>query len=231
MIRSAMYALIFTVLAAPAVPAGGSSETSAAESGDAVQATSEAEAPEETAEEAESEAVAQSGGEAEEEAGNATEESLALLADIGLQTSGDPAEAEDFELKQLSSENTRTLSSYEGNVVLLNFWASWCPPCIEEMPSMQTLYEELNGENFEIVAVNLQEDPSTVEGFIEEHGFSFPVLLDRSGGTGRTFGVRGIPTSYIIGRDGRVLARKVGYHEWDGEDTVEAFRRMSRMNR
>lgn len=151
------------------------------------------------------------------------EHALSQLSAIGLQTVKEPFDAEDFELPVLSSDVTRALSSYEGDLLLLNFWASWCPPCIEEMPSMQTLYDEIGGRGFEILAVNVQEDPSTVQSFIAENGYSFPVLLDRRGQAARTYAVRGLPTSYIVGTDGRILARKVGFHEWDGSDTIETF--------
>jgi thiol-disulfide isomerase/thioredoxin len=156
------------------------------------------------------------------------QETLDLLSDIGLQPVESPIDAEDFDLPMLAQDGSRTLSSYEGKLVLLNFWATWCPPCKEEMPSMQTLYEELGRDDFEIVAVNLQEDPETVQSFIDEHGFNFPVLLDRSGQTARQYAVRGIPTSYIVDQQGRILARKVGFHEWDGSDTIAAFETLSR---
>jgi thiol-disulfide isomerase/thioredoxin len=155
------------------------------------------------------------------------ESTLSQLSEIGLQVVKEPMDAEDFELPALASEADRSLSSYEGNLVLLNFWASWCPPCIEEMPSMQTLYDELSGSGFEIVAVNVQEDPDTVQSFIDEHGFDFPVLLDRTGQTAQKYAVRGLPTSYILDADGRILARKVGFHEWDGSDTLETFGKLS----
>jgi thiol-disulfide isomerase/thioredoxin len=112
--------------------------------------------------------------------------------------------------------------------VLLNFWASWCPPCIEEMPAMQALYEDLGGEGFEIVAVNLQEDPETVRSFMDEHGFDFPVLLDRDGSVAREYGVRGIPTSYVVDPRGRLVAMYVGPYEWNGDDITEALRALKR---
>ena len=156
------------------------------------------------------------------------ENTLSRLSAIGLQTVKEPFDAEDFELPVLSSDVTRTLASYEGDLVLLNFWASWCPPCVEEMPSMQTLYDQIGGRGFEILAVNVQEDPGTVQSFIDENDFSFPVLLDRNGQAARKYAVRGLPTSYIVDAQGRILARKVGFHEWDGADTVETFEALAR---
>ena len=88
---------------------------------------------------------------------------------------------------------------------------------------MQALYDELGGDGFEIVAVNLQEDPGTVSSFMADNGFEFPVLLDRSGQVARQYGVRGIPTSYIVDPRGRLVAMYVGPYEWDRDDVVDAL--------
>lgn len=152
------------------------------------------------------------------------EEIISMFRDLGLRTPGAPVDSVDFELPALSAGTQRTLQSFEGEVVLLNFWASWCPPCIEEMPAMQALYEDLGGEGFEIVAVNLQEDPETVRSFMDEHGFDFPVLLDRDGSVAREYGVRGIPTSYVVDPRGRLVAMYVGPYEWNGDGITEALR-------
>ncbi|MFP4374450.1 MAG: TlpA disulfide reductase family protein [Spirochaetaceae bacterium] len=156
------------------------------------------------------------------------DELVAVFSELGLRTPDAPVDAVDFELPVLSSDSPRSLSSFEGTVVLLNFWASWCPPCIEEMPSMQSLYEQLDGSGFEIVAVNLQEDPATVRSFMEENGYDFPVLLDDTGRVAREYGVRGIPTSYVVHSDGRLLAMHVGPHEWDDGGFVDAFETIAR---
>ncbi|MFP3958800.1 MAG: TlpA disulfide reductase family protein [Spirochaetaceae bacterium] len=151
------------------------------------------------------------------------DDALARFAELGLNTPGERVEAQDFELPGLHADGTRSLSSFEGDVVLLNFWASWCPPCIEEMPSMQALYKRLGGDGFEIVAVNLQEERDTVRTFMEENGFAFPVLLDRRGSVGREYNVRGIPTSYIIDAQGRMVAVMIGPYQWDDPEMVAAL--------
>jgi len=107
------------------------------------------------------------------------------------------------------------LSSFEGKVVVLNFWASWCGPCRSEIPSMQALYEELEPEGFEIVAVNLQEPLSTVAPFVKEYRMSFTVLLDSRGEIGGTYGASSIPTTYIIDRNGFAVSGIIGSIRWD----------------
>lgn len=151
------------------------------------------------------------------------EEVLTALRALGIQVFRDEIMAQDFTLTLLGG-GERALSSYEGQVVFLNFWATWCGPCIQEMPSMQVLYDELSDEGLQIIAVNLQEAPGTVQAFIDEYGYTYPVLLDRRGEVGLNYSVRGIPSTYIVDRDGRLLGMKIGFRLWDEPDVIEAFR-------
>ena len=129
----------------------------------------------------------------------------------------------DFELHNLA-ERSRSLADYRGQVVLLNFWATWCPPCVAEMPSMQRLSDELHDAGLTLLAVNVQEDPDSVHRFVQEHDLSMEVLLDRNGRTGQAYGVRGLPTSVILDRSGAVVGRKIGFAIWDEPETVAALR-------
>ena len=144
---------------------------------------------------------------------------------MGLQPPNQRLESMDFELQDLSG-STRSLSDYRGKVVFLNFWATWCGPCRFEMPSMEKLYRCFKDQGLEIVAVNLQEDRSSVQGFVDEYDLSFPVLLDSTGRVGATYGARSIPTTYIMGRDGLVLAGTIGTREWDTEEYLSFFERL-----
>lgn len=119
----------------------------------------------------------------------------------------------DFELKNLDDQRVK-LSDFNGKVVMLNFWASWCGPCKAEMPSMEELYKEYRESGFEIVAVNLQESKATVEKFRDDYGLTFPILLDQVGSAGAIYGARSIPTSYFIDRNGNVISMTVGTREW-----------------
>ncbi|MCL2209382.1 MAG: TlpA family protein disulfide reductase [Treponema sp.] len=123
-------------------------------------------------------------------------------------------EPRDFTLEILDDENT-SLSSHKGKLVLLNFWATWCPPCVREMPSMNNLYNQYKNKGFEILAVNLREDSNTVRQFIQDNDYSFPVLLDSDGNVGSVYGVEMIPTSYLIDREGKIAGMIIGSIYWD----------------
>ncbi len=131
-------------------------------------------------------------------------------------------EAAGFELESLDGM-TQTLSDYEDEVVFLNFWATWCAPCVEEMPAMQVLADELEEKGLSVVAVNVREDREQVVEFVEMLELEYTVLLDRDGQATRDFNVRGYPTTIIVGRDGSLIGTKLGYHDWDDPETLEAF--------
>jgi thiol-disulfide isomerase/thioredoxin len=143
----------------------------------------------------------------------------------GLQPPKQRVESIDFELQDLSG-TTRRLSDFKGKVVFLNFWATWCGPCRFEMPSMEKLYQRFKVKGLEIVAVNLQEDRNSVQRFVDEYDLSFPVLLDTTGRIGATYGARSIPTTYIVDREGFVLAGTIGTREWDTEDYFRFFEKL-----
>lgn len=112
--------------------------------------------------------------------------------------------APDFSLPTLGGGETN-LSDYAGQVVLVNFWATWCPPCKAEMPDINAYYEARQDDGLVVLAVNAQEDPATVSSFIEATGFSFPVLLDSDGRVEQQYQVRSFPMTFVIDRDGRVV--------------------------
>lgn len=111
--------------------------------------------------------------------------------------------APDFSLPSLAGE-TVSLDDYAGQVVLVNLWATWCPPCRAEMPTLNAFYETHQGQGFVVLAVNSQEDARTVEDFIVDNQFSFPVLLDSRNELLTRYQVRGLPTTFIIDRQGNI---------------------------
>jgi cytochrome c biogenesis protein CcmG/thiol:disulfide interchange protein DsbE len=127
---------------------------------------------------------------------------------------GRGVEAPDFDLPRLSGEGRFVLSEQRGRVVLVNFWATWCKPCEDEMPSMERLYRELAPEGFELVAVSVDEDPEDVVAFRSRMGVSFPIALDPSQDVSRKYQTTGFPESLLVGPDGVVLERYVGPREW-----------------
>lgn len=109
--------------------------------------------------------------------------------------------APDFALPTPAGETVR-LSDYAGQVVLVNMWATWCPPCKAEMPTLNAFYEAHWAEGFVVLAVNSQEDAALVRDFIQANGFTFPVLLDENAAVMERYNVRGLPTSFVIDREG-----------------------------
>jgi len=147
---------------------------------------------------------------------------------------------QDFTLKLLnndaskeasaSEEASASLSSYKGKVVILNFWATWCPPCRAEMPSMETLYQRFNSQGLEILAVNIKEDANHVRQFIQNNKYTFPVMLDSDAKASGLYGINAIPTSFIINRDGKIIGKVTGSIHWDTPQVIAAFEALLRNN-
>ena len=118
------------------------------------------------------------------------------------------------------------LARYRGKVVLVNFWATWCEPCRYEMPSMQRLKEKLAGKPFEVLAVNVDEPEARVRRFVTETKFDLPVLLDVKKSVTRGWSVRVMPTTFLVGPDGRIRYRTLGDLDWSGHDVLNAIARL-----
>jgi thiol-disulfide isomerase/thioredoxin len=117
--------------------------------------------------------------------------------------------APDFKLKDLSGKEV-SLSDFKGKRVFVNFWATWCPPCKAEMPELEKLYQETKTSDLVIIAVDLGEDKATVQKFIEKNKYNFQVLLDTNNEAASLYGIRSIPTSYFIDKDGYIVNGKIG---------------------
>ncbi|MBM7622058.1 peroxiredoxin [Bacillus tianshenii] len=130
-------------------------------------------------------------------------------ADLSEVQEGNPAP--DFELTTLEGEKMK-LSDYKGKKIILNFWATWCPPCKAEMPHMQEFYEK-NSDEIEILAVNLtnvDKGQDAIKGFVEEYGLTFEIPLDEEGMIGMQYQAFTIPTSYVIDSNGIIQKKVVG---------------------
>ncbi|RDU37642.1 TlpA family protein disulfide reductase [Neobacillus piezotolerans] len=120
--------------------------------------------------------------------------------------------APDFELALLTGEKVK-LSDYRGKKVILNFWATWCPPCKAEMPHMQSFYEKNKNKEMTILAVNLtalDKGQEAIDTFVKDYGLTFPIPLDEKNKIGTLYETITIPTSYIIGTDGRISKKYIG---------------------
>ena len=127
--------------------------------------------------------------------------------------------APDFTLEDMDAKKF-SLKEYRGKVVLLNFWATWCPPCRREMPSLERLHQKLKGKDFVVLALNQMEDGDQVFTFTGDLGvdLTFPILFDQESNVSRAYGVLGLPTTYLIDKKGNVRFRAIGGREFDHPD-------------
>ena len=146
-----------------------------------------------------------------------------LLLKAGIQPMKTVKSAPNFHLDRLNSKKVE-LREFRGKVVLLNFWATWCGPCKEEMPSMEALYRLYKEKDFNLVAISVDyEGVRPVKEFIEKQRYTFPVLLDPNGETLDLFGVKGIPTTFVIDKKGRIVGRVVGPKDWKQPEILSLF--------
>ena len=135
--------------------------------------------------------------------------------------------APDFELVDTDGKLHR-LSDYRGKTVILNFWATWCPPCREEIPSMNRAWRQLAQEDVVMLAVNMGEDEDTIFVFTADYPAEFPLLLDRDGSVIAQWPVKGLPTTYIIAQDGSIAYRAIGGRNWDDSDIMDILRALQK---
>ena len=120
-----------------------------------------------------------------------------------------------------------SLSDYRGNVVLVNVWATWCPPCVDEMPSMQKLYQELKGEKFEILAVSIDAlGTKAVAPFMKKFNLSFPALMDPDGSIQTLYQTTGVPESFIVNQQGILIKKIIGPRDWAAPEFIDFFREL-----
>ena len=149
-----------------------------------------------------------------------------LMADIGVSTH--PFSNDPLEVKLVSTAGSYVgLEDFRGKIVLLNFWTTWCPTCIMEMPSMEKLHRRLLGKNFAMVTINIKESATQVKNFFEKHKLTFTALLDTTGEVSTEFGIRAIPTTFILDKSGQIVGRIVGPREWDSRKSVALFENLA----
>ena len=144
----------------------------------------------------------------------APSETAVKFSEAGLRLLGEKVSPRDFSLPALAGGN-QSLNDLKGKVVFLNFWATWCGPCRDEMPSMEILYNRFRENGLEILAVNCGESRQEVQAFMANNGLSFPAVLDGDGRVSNSYGIQAIPTTFLIDRDGMIVLRLVGSINWD----------------
>jgi len=118
--------------------------------------------------------------------------------------------ARDFTLENLAGDKV-SLSDYEGKVVLINFWATWCPPCRAEIPDLEAAYRAWEGNGLVVLGLSTDESREQVQAFVDEFGMTYPILLDSEAKIMETYRARGLPMSVLVDRDGVIQVRHIGY--------------------
>lgn len=134
--------------------------------------------------------------------------------------------APNFTLNDLNGRKV-SIADMRGRVVLINFWATWCGPCKVEMPSMNSLYNDLKGKDFELLAISSDvQGEKVVKPYITKGGFSFPVLIDSSFKVNGDYGIIGIPTTFIVDKDGMITHKILGPRDWNSPEARELIKRI-----
>jgi peroxiredoxin len=121
-----------------------------------------------------------------------------------------------------------SLSQYKGQVVMLNFWASWCGPCRQEMPLLENIYKKYNKMGFTLIGVNVEPDSKAAEGFLKETPVSFPVIYDKDSTVSKAYDVSGMPSTVIIDRKGNIRVLHRGYKPGDENEYLDSIRSLVR---
>jgi peroxiredoxin len=132
-----------------------------------------------------------------------------------------------FELKDSQSRPQR-LADYLGKPVILNFWATWCPPCREEMPSMQRAHKALSSEGIAVIAVNVGDDAATIGEFLAQTPVDFPLPMDPDSKVAQSYPLKGLPTTYVIDPQGRLVYAAEGERDWDDPEILDQVRALTR---
>ena len=152
--------------------------------------------------------------------------SIAQQAGKGLTQLPDRPQAPDFVLADIDGNQYR-LSDYRGQVVIVNFWATWCPPCRAEMPSMQRAWQQLEKEGILMLGINVGEDEDTIFQFTANYPVEFPLLMDQDSRVINQWPVRGLPTTFVMSPEGKITYRAIGGREWDDPDLLATVRALT----
>lgn len=149
---------------------------------------------------------------------------IVLTLSFGSMATAAVPEAPNIKLPGLNGEVD--LSKLKGNVVYLDFWASWCKPCIKSFPWMKQMKTTYASQGLEIIAVNLDKNRKLAEAFLENMDVNFQIAFDPKGDSATTYKLRGMPSSYLIGRDGKLYATHIGFREKDKPKMEQAIKQL-----
>jgi peroxiredoxin len=137
----------------------------------------------------------------------------------------DKPAAPSFKLMDMD-DTTHSLADYKGKPVIINFWATWCPPCRAELPSMNRAWQKIKDEDIAMIAINVGEDEDTIFAFSGEYPIDFTVLLDESGEEINKWPIKGLPTTFVLDPEGKIVYQAVGGREWDDDALLDKVREL-----
>jgi len=155
-------------------------------------------------------------------AGKEDRELEKLFSDMGVTQIPSVKDPLEFNLNEPFGQPV-SLSDFRGKIVFINFWTTWCLACVIEMPSMEKLHQTFKDKDFVMLAINLQEPALKIIEFFKEYKLTFTALLDTTGDVGAGFGIRAIPTTFILDKNGRLIGKVFGPREWDGRKSLALF--------
>lgn len=147
------------------------------------------------------------------------------VEDKGLSAVSERPPAPELDLQGPDGERIR-LEDYRGKPLIVNFWATWCPPCRAEMPSMQRAWEQVRGEGIALIAVNVGESAEEIARFTDQVDVGFPLPMDRESRVVQSWPVRGLPTTFVVDPEGRLAYMATGEREWDSPKLLNLVRRL-----
>ena len=151
---------------------------------------------------------------------NLTDEDKKLLRSLRITPPSIWIKAHDFS-GELNDGSTINLKDYHHRFVLLNFWATWCVPCLKEMPDLEKAYQKLGSKKLIVLAVGMGEDKSSISRFSKKHEFTFPMIADSTLEIARLYGVENIPITYLINPEGVIIGRALGVRDWASKELIE----------
>jgi len=155
-------------------------------------------------------------------AGSQNQELDRLFGNMGILKIPHMTQPVEIQLKDIYG-NTVRLSEFRGKIVFLNFWATWCPSCVVEMPAMEKLHRRLKDKDFVMIAINMQESDERVKTFFKKMKLSFTALLDSDGEVASGFAVHALPTTFVLDKEGRIAGQALGAREWDSRASIGLF--------
>lgn len=132
-------------------------------------------------------------------------------------------QAPEFKMMDMD-DKIHKLSDYKGKPVIINFWATWCPPCRAELPSMNRAWKKVKDDGIAMIAINVGEDEDTIFAFSGEYPIDFTVLLDETGNEIKSWPIRGLPSTFVLDPEGRIVYQAIGGREWDDDALLDKVR-------